>query len=113
MHQYILKRLLLIIPTLFGIMTLNFFIVQVAPGGPVEQAIAKYQGIDADATSRITSGTNSEIKRGGSSKYRGAQGVDAEYIAALEKLYGFDKPLYERYFSMLWRYITFDFGDSF
>jgi len=113
MHQYILKRLLLIIPTLFGIMTLNFFIVQVAPGGPVEQAIAKYQGIDADAASRITSGTNSEIKQGGSSKYRGAQGVDAEYIAALEKLYGFDKPLYERYFSMLWRYITFDFGDSF
>jgi microcin C transport system permease protein len=113
MHQYILKRLLLIIPTLLGIMTLNFFIVQVAPGGPVEQAIAKYQGIDADATSRITSGTNSEIKQSGSSKYRGAQGVDAEYIAALEKLYGFDKPLYERYFSMLWRYITFDFGDSF
>jgi len=64
MHQYILKRLLLIIPTLIGIMTLNFFIVQVAPGGPVEQAIAKYQGIDSDATSRVTSGTNSEIKQG-------------------------------------------------
>ena len=114
MHQYILKRLLLIIPTLIGIMTLNFFIVQVAPGGPVEQAIAKYQGIDSDATSRVTSGTNSEIKQGSSdSKYRGAQGVDPEYIEALEKLYGFDKPLHERYFSMLWRYINFDFGDSF
>ena len=114
MHQYILKRLLLIIPTLIGIMTLNFFIVQVAPGGPVEQAIAKYQGIDSDVTSRVTSGTNSEIKQGSSdSKYRGAQGVDPEYIEALEKLYGFDKPLHERYFSMLWRYINFDFGDSF
>ena len=114
MHQYIFKRLLLIIPTLIGIMTLNFFIVQVAPGGPVEQAIAQYQGIDSDATSRVTSGTNSEIKQGSSnSKYRGAQGVDPEYIEALEKLYGFDKPLHERYFSMLWRYINFDFGDSF
>lgn len=115
MRQYILKRLLLIIPTLLGIMTLNFFIVQVAPGGPVEQAIAKYQGIDANANSRIASGTNSEIKRedSQSSKYRGAQGVDPEYIKALEKLYGFDKPLLERYFSMLWRYIKFDFGDSF
>ena len=115
MHQYIFKRLLLIIPTLIGIMTLNFFIVQVAPGGPVEQAIAKYQGIDSDATSRITSGTSSDIKQGTSNanKYRGAQGVDPEYIEALEKLYGFDKPLHERYFSMLWRYINFDFGDSF
>jgi len=63
MHQYILKRLLLIIPTLIGIMTLNFFIVQVAPGGPVEQAIAKYQGIDSDATSRVTSSTSSELNK--------------------------------------------------
>ncbi|WP_425475317.1 microcin C ABC transporter permease YejB [Psychromonas sp. KJ10-2] len=115
MQQYILKRLLLIIPTLLGIMTLNFFIVQVAPGGPVEQAIAKYQGIDANASNRLTSSTESEIKQGANkqSQYRGAQGVDPEYIKALEKLYGFDKPLYERYFSMLWRYINFDFGDSF
>ncbi|MEG3754568.1 microcin C ABC transporter permease YejB [Psychromonas arctica] len=115
MQQYILKRLLLIIPTLLGIMTLNFFIVQVAPGGPVEQAIAKYQGIDSNASSRLTASTESEIKQGANqqSQYRGAQGVDPEYIAALEKLYGFDKPLHERYFSMLWRYINFDFGDSF
>jgi len=114
MQQYILKRLLLIIPTLLGIMTLNFFIVQVAPGGPVEQAIAQYQGIDANATSRLTSSTSSEIKQGNSnSQYRGAQGVDPEYIKKLEKLYGFDKPILERYFSMLWRYINFDFGDSF
>jgi len=114
MYQYIFKRLLLLIPTLIGIMTINFFIVQVAPGGPVEQAIAKYQGIDAQGTSRITSSTSSEIKQSSNnSQYRGAQGVDPVYIQKLEKLYGFDKPLHERYFSMLWRYINFDFGDSF
>jgi len=112
MNSYILKRLLLIIPTLIGIMTINFFIVQIAPGGPVEQALAQYQGIDGG--SRVAAGTNSEIKSsGGDSQYRGAQGVDPEYIAALEKLYGFDKPLVERYFSMLWRYARLDFGDSF
>lgn len=112
MNSYILRRLLLIIPTLLGIMTINFFIVQIAPGGPVEQAIAQYQGIDGE--SRVASGTHSELLRSsGDSKYRGAQGVDPEYIAALEKLYGFDKPIVERYFSMLWRYARFDFGDSF
>ncbi|MCP4322979.1 MAG: microcin C ABC transporter permease YejB [Alteromonadales bacterium] len=114
MNSYIFRRLLLIIPTLLGIMTINFFIVQIAPGGPVEQAIAQFQGIDGGNSSRIASGTNSEIKSSGSeNKYRGAQGVDPEYIAALEKLYGFDKPIIERYFSMLWRYVKFDFGDSF
>jgi len=113
MNYYILRRLLLIIPTLLGIMTINFFIVQIAPGGPVEQAMAKYQGIGDANTTRIASGTNSEIKQGGESKYRGSQGVDPEYIKALEKLYGFDKPLLDRYFSMLWRYIKFDFGESF
>ncbi len=114
MHNYILRRLLLIIPTLIGIMTINFFIVQIAPGGPVEQAIARYQGIENGNSTRIASGTQSDIKQDGqSTQYRGAQGVDPEYIAALEKLYGFDKPLSERYFSMLWRYAKFDFGDSF
>lgn len=114
MNQYILRRLLLIIPTLLGIMTINFFIVQIAPGGPVEQALAKYQGIDANNSTRISAGTNSDIKSSSDTiKYRGAQGVDPEYIAALEKLYGFDKPLLERYFTMLWRYAKFDFGDSF
>ncbi|MEL0628082.1 microcin C ABC transporter permease YejB [Psychromonas aquatilis] len=112
MQQYIIKRLLLIIPTLLGIMTLNFFIVQVAPGGPVEQAIAKYQGINSDAASRVTTSAHSEIKQT-NSHYRGAQGVDPEYILRLEKLYGFDKPILERYFSMLWRYMQFDFGESF
>lgn len=114
MNSYVLRRILLIIPTLLGIMTLNFFIVQIAPGGPVEQAIAQYQGIDSGNSSRIASGTNSDIQSSSNeSKYRGAQGVDPEYIVALEKLYGFDKPIVERYFSMLWRYAQFDFGDSF
>lgn len=114
MNSYILRRLLLIIPTLIGIMTINFFIVQIAPGGPVEKAIAQYQGIDGGDSARIGSGTESDIKQNSNkSKYRGAQGVDPEYIAALEKLYGFDKPLAERYLSMLWRYAKFDFGESF
>ena len=114
MNNYILRRLLLIIPTLIGIMTLNFFIVQIAPGGPVEQAIARYQGIESGNSTRIASGTQSEIKQNSKTgKYRGAQGVDPEYIETLEKLYGFDKPLGERYLSMLWRYAQFDFGDSF
>lgn len=114
MNSYILRRLLLIIPTLIGIMTINFFIVQIAPGGPVEQAIAQYQGIDGSDSTRIGTGTNSDIKQNSNkSKYRGAQGVDPEYIEALEKLYGFDKPLVERYFTMLWRYAKFDFGESF
>ncbi|WP_413699997.1 microcin C ABC transporter permease YejB [Psychromonas sp. KJ10-10] len=113
MNLYILRRLLLIIPTLLGIMTINFFIVQVAPGGPVEQAIAQYQGLDSGNNNRVATGNNSDIQTTGESKYRGAQGVDPEYIKALEKLYGFDKPLIERYFLMLWRYAQFDFGDSF
>lgn len=114
MNQYIFRRLLLIIPTLLGIMTINFFIVQIAPGGPVEQAIAQYQGIDSGNSTRLVSGSQSDIKQNSeTSKYRGAQGVDPEYIKALEKLYGFDKPLIERYFSMLWRYARFDFGESF
>ncbi|PKG37627.1 microcin C ABC transporter permease YejB [Psychromonas sp. Urea-02u-13] len=114
MNSYILRRLLLIIPTLLGIMTINFFIVQIAPGGPVEQAIAQYQGIGDGNSSRMAAGSNGDIQNSsGGSKYRGAQGLDPEYIATLEKLYGFDKPILERYLSMLWRYAKFDFGDSF
>ncbi len=117
MTSYILRRLLLIIPTLIGVITINFFVVQAAPGGPVEQAIAKMQGIGGDATSRMGSGTAKEILTspgsGESSIYRGAQGVDPELIAQLEQQYGFDKPIWQRYFSLLWDYASFDFGDSF
>ncbi|MGY5452683.1 microcin C ABC transporter permease YejB [Agarivorans sp. MS3-6] len=118
MTSYIFRRLLLMIPTLLGIMTLNFLIIQSAPGGPVEQAIAKIQGIDTSATRRVDSGVDTEIIQsntgaGGSSQYRGAQGLPEELVKELEQLYGFDKPLHERYFEMLGNYLRFDFGDSF
>ncbi|WP_432452512.1 microcin C ABC transporter permease YejB [Agarivorans sp. QJM3NY_29] len=117
MTSYILRRLLLMIPTLLGIMTLNFVIIQSAPGGPVEQAIAKIQGIDTSATRRVDSGVDSEVIQSNagasSSSYRGAQGLPPELVAELEQLYGFDRPLYERYFDMLGNYLRFDFGDSF
>ena len=105
------------IPTLLGIMTLNFIIIQSAPGGPVEQAIAKIQGIDTSATRRVDSGVDTEIIQsnngGNSSSYRGAQGLPPELVEELEQLYGFDKPIHERYFEMLGNYLRFDFGDSF
>jgi len=116
MENYIFRRLLLIIPTLLGIMTLNFFIVQMAPGGPVEQAIAKLQGFEASATRRVDSGVDAEVLSASAnvtSKYRGAQGLDPDMIAELESLYGFDKPMWERYLDMIWSYTRFDFGDSF
>ena len=122
MWNYILRRCLLMIPTLLGIITLNFIIIQAAPGGPVEQSLAKLQGIESSATSRVdgssqgevkvnlSNGNNSQISGG---QYRGAQGIDPEYIKELERLYGFDKPLHERYWLLLKSYLKFDFGDSF
>ncbi len=125
MGNYILKRLLLIIPTLLGIMILNYLIVQLAPGGPVEQMIAKIRGTAVSATARLEgewssdplsqSLDNSNIMGDQSlyDKYKGARGLDPEFIKELEHLYGFDKPLYERLFLMLKNYLTFDFGDSY
>jgi len=105
MLAYIFRRLLLIIPTLFGIMVLNFIIIQAAPGGPVEQMLAQIQGEAVDATARV-SGTNAgEVKgAGGSGKYRGAQGLPPELIKEIEKQFGFDKPAHERFFQMLSNY---------
>ena len=100
MGAYIFKRLLLIIPTLLGIITLNFFIIQAAPGGPVEQMIAKLESHNLQG----------EVSSG--STYKN-QGLDEATIAKINALYGFDKPLLERYFLMLKNYIVFDFGDSF
>ena len=100
MGAYIFKRLLLIIPTLLGIITLNFFIIQAAPGGPVEQMIAKLE----------SNNLQGEVSSG--STYKN-QGLDEATIAKINALYGFDKPLLERYFLMLKNYIVFDFGDSF
>jgi microcin C transport system permease protein len=121
MSAYIFRRLLLMIPTLLGIMLLNFIIVQAAPGGPVERMLAQIQGIDSDVQSRL-GGSSSEVSSGNSSsmgssgsssKYRGAQGLDPELVARIEKLYGFDKPAYERFFIMIKNYAVFDFGESF
>ncbi|VXC04448.1 putative oligopeptide transport protein (ABC superfamily, membrane) [Pseudomonas sp. 8AS] len=114
MLAYILRRLLLIIPTLFGILLINFLIVQAAPGGPVEQMIAKLEGFDAaagGATGRI-SGGGGEVSVAGST-YRGAQGLDPKLIEEIEKMYGFDKSAPERFWLMLKNYAQLDFGESF
>ncbi|HFC04451.1 MAG TPA: microcin C ABC transporter permease YejB [Rhizobiales bacterium] len=121
MGSYILKRLLLMIPTLFGIMLVAFVIVQFAPGGPMERVIAQINGTDVGATARIGGG-GSEVGGGaggtagdsaGGVKYRGAQGLDPEFIKELEKQFGFDKPAPERFYLMMKNYLTFDFGDSY
>ncbi|GMO54776.1 MAG: microcin C ABC transporter permease YejB [Termitinemataceae bacterium] len=119
MASYILRRLLLIIPTLWAIITINFFIVQIAPGGPVDQAIANMQGLNegtSSALQRISGSDRGDAGSGGAiekgSKYRGARGLDKEVIAEIEKRYGFDKPIYVRYFEMLKNYAFFNFGDS-
>jgi len=122
MFNYIIKRLLLIIPTLFGIMLINFLIVQAAPGGPVEQMIAKLTNSEVDSTARFSGSGGGEIASGkvnhmvadGSvAKYRGAQGLDPDLIKDIEKFYGFDKPMHVRFFEMLKNYAQFDFGTSF
>jgi len=123
MAAYILRRILFIIPTMLGIMLVAFVVVQFAPGGPVEQVIAKLTGSDTGATSRISGSAggdfgNRGLQGGGqidaaNSKYRGAQGLDPEFIKKLEKQFGFDKPAPERFAMMLWNYIRFDFGKSY
>jgi len=123
MTAYIVRRILFMIPTMFGIMLVAFVVVQFAPGGPVEQVIAKLTGSDTSATSRISGGGGDFGSRGMaqgasgvdsvSSKYRGAQGLDPEFIKKLEKQFGFDKPAYERFGIMLWNYVRFDFGKSY
>ena len=124
MLSYIIRRLLLIIPTLLGILLINFIIVQAAPGGPVEQVISQIKGHNIDSTSRIAGTDKGDVSSqstiiqtnqssDASSKYRGSQGLDPEFIAELEKYYGFDKPAHERFYIMLKNYIKFDFGESY
>ena len=119
MGAYILRRLLLIIPTMFGIMALSFTIIQFAPGGPIEKIIADLNGQSSSATDRISGGdsdlSQSESNRGGegSIKYRGSQGIDPAFIKDLEVQFGFDKPPVERFGKMIWDYLRFDFGNSF
>jgi microcin C transport system permease protein len=122
MTAYLIKRLLLVIPTVFGIMVISFAVIQFAPGGPVEQVIAKLSGTEVSATARIGGGQGDAP--GGQapgqlaadavgSKYRGAQGLDPEFIKQLEKQFGFDKPAHERFLLMMQSYLLFDFGKSY
>jgi microcin C transport system permease protein len=123
MASYILRRILLMIPTLIGIMVISFIIVQFAPGGPIERMIAQLTGSDPGATARI-SGPSGDFGGGQaqpgsaaggtiSSRSRGGQGLDPEFIKSLEKQYGFDKPPLERFFLMMGNYLTFNFGESY
>ncbi len=121
MFAYLVRRLLLVIPTLLGIMVLNFLIINAAPGGPVEQLLARLQGTDVLATARF-SGARGEVaegqrrpadKGGGTSKYHGARGLDPAFIAEIERQFGFDKPAYERFVLMMGNFLRFDFGKSF
>src|SRR4026208_817613 len=116
MDACILRPILVMIPTMFGIMLVAFVVVQFAPGGPVEQVIAKLTGAETGAQSRISGSAGGDFGSRGiaqgasqvdaaSSKYRGAQGLDPEFIKKLEKQFGFDKPAYERFALMLWHYI--------
>lgn len=117
MAAYIFHRLLLILPTLIGILTINFFIAQFAPGGPVERTLAQMRGLGDEVSSRFADSSEQSaptaVVGAGSSSYRGAEGVDPALIAELERQFGFDKPLHERYFKMVTEYLRFDFGTSF
>ena len=122
MLAYIVRRLLLVIPTLFGIMVLNFVIVQAAPGGPVEQMISQIKGQAVSATARV-SGPSSDAVGGSEASgapgggdgngYRGSRGLEPELIADLERQFGFDRPPVERFLKMMGDYARFDFGESF
>src|SRR6201995_3083207 len=122
MSAYIARRLLLMIPTLFGILFVSFLVVQFAPGGPVERVLAQLSGADTGGTSRISGGGGDfgarapgQIGAGDAinSKYRGGQGLDPEFIKSLEKQFGFDKPAPERFALMVWNFARFDFGRSY
>ncbi|MCR8548134.1 microcin C ABC transporter permease YejB [Salipiger sp. P9] len=113
MGAYILRRLLLIIPTLLGIMIINFTLVQFVPGGPIEQIIAQMQG-QGDVFEGFAGGGGEVASGGGGSDdYAGARGLPPDFIAELEKEFGFDKPPVERFFGMLWNYMRLDFGESY
>src|ERR1700743_3697754 len=122
MSAYIARRLLLMIPTLLGILFVSFLVVQFAPGGPVDRVIAQLSGADTGGTSRISGGggdfgARQQARVGAgeavNSKYRGAQGLDPEFLKSLEKQFGFDKPAPERFALMVWNFARFDFGKSY
>src|SRR3954453_11591517 len=122
MSSYIARRIFLMLPTLLGILLPSFVVVQFAPGGPVERVIAQLSGADTGGASRVSGsssgdfGARTQIGASGdavNSKYRGAQGLDPDFVKALEKQFGFDKPAPERFALMLWNFARFDFGKSY
>src|ERR671936_1035818 len=122
MSPYIARRILLMIPTLLGILFVSFIVVQFAPGGPVERVIAQLSGADTGGSSRISGGGDFAQRAPGqvgagadaiNSKYRGAQGLDPDFIKKLEVQFGFDKPAPERFLLMVWNFARFDFGKSY
>lgn len=118
MLNYILRRLMLMVPTILGILFVSFVIIQFVPGGPVERMIAQLQGHGTEATSRFSGGGGGELSpqataTGQQTAYRGAQGLDPEFIKELEKMYGFDKPAPERFANMIGNYLRFDLGTSY
>src|SRR3954452_16928155 len=122
MAAYIARRIFLMFPTLLGILLVSFIVVQFAPGGPVERVLAQLSGADTGGTSRISGSSGGDMVARGqvgaaadavSSKYRGAQGLDPDFIKKLEAQFGFDKPAPERFALMLWNFARFDFGKSY
>ncbi|AXQ92754.1 microcin C ABC transporter permease YejB [Cereibacter azotoformans] len=116
MGAYILRRLLLIVPTLFGIMVINFALTQFVPGGPIEQVLARLEG-QGDVFQTVAgggdAGTTSTPTMQADERYVGSRGLPPEFIAQLEKQFGFDKPPLERFLDMMWNYMRFDFGESY
>src|SRR5438874_179406 len=123
MAAYIARRILLMFPTLLGILFVAFVVVQFAPGGPVERVLAQLTGADTGGTSRISGSSGGDFAARNpqagaaadavNSKYRGAQGLDPDFIKNLEKQFGFDKPAPERFALMVWNFSRFDFGKSY
>ncbi len=122
MAAYLIKRLLLIVPTLIGVLTLTFLLAQFAPGGPVEKIMAQLTNTDVSATARFGGGSGGDGVSAGpaapggegvGSKYRGSQGLDQKFIDDLKKQFGFDRPWYERYGKLLYDFVRFDFGRSY
>ena len=112
MAAYVLRRLLMMIPTLLGILLLNFMIVQAAPGGPIDQMLARFEGLSSESSTRLQSG-GGEVVSGGESQSRGSRGMSEQFVERLEARFGFDRPAHERFISMLWDYARFDLGESF
>ena len=118
MGSYLIRRILLIFPTLFGIMLINFAVIQIVPGGPVEQMIAQMTGTAVESTARFSGAGEGELDSSFDassfedvdSNYRGAQGLDPDIIKEIEIMYGMDKPAHERFIKMLKSYVLFDFG---